>query len=400
MHCTLSSSLSPTAVDQQATLFDLASLLAQLRLLADRRCPKGLRYPLGPVLLLIILAKLAGADKPQAIADWLSARGRPLRQLLGLPWRRMPHHNTYRRILAEAVSPEELDRTIGGYLASLPGVGRSVLLAIDGKTVRGTIDTTNPQGEHLLGAYLPEEGVVLMQVQAGHKDNEITAAPQLLSYLDLRGKVVAADALHTQRALSVQILAAGGDYLWLAKDNQPTLRQQIEELFTADRRTVVGGRVPMDLRCARTLDKAHGRLEVRQITVSSELKGYSDWPGLEQVFVLKRQRLNLKRGKEETETVYGLTSLSPAQASAQRLLSLVRAYWGIESGLHQRRDVTFQEDRTRLTKGRAGWVMASLNNLVIGLLRQAGASNLAAARRQFDASLTLSLAQSFARSLT
>ena len=121
----------------------------------------------------------------------------------------------------------------------------------------------------------------------------------MLGYLDLRGKVVAADAMHTQRALSVQILEAGGDYLWLAKDNQPTLRQEIEALFTADRRTVVGGRVPMDLRCARTLDKAHGRLEVRQITVSSELKGYSDWPGLEQVFVLKRQRLDLKRGKEE-----------------------------------------------------------------------------------------------------
>ena len=83
MHCTLSSALSPTAVDQQATLFDLASLLAQLRRLSDRRCPKGLRYPLGPVLLLIILAKLAGEDKPQAIADWLSARGRSLRQAAG-----------------------------------------------------------------------------------------------------------------------------------------------------------------------------------------------------------------------------------------------------------------------------------------------------------------------------
>jgi predicted transposase YbfD/YdcC len=218
--------------------------------------------------------------------------------------------------------------------------------------------------------------------------------------LDLRGKVVVADAMHTQRALSVQILEAGGDYLWLAKDNQPTLRQQIEALFSLDRRTVLGGRVPMDLRSARTLDKAHGRREVRHITVSGELKGYSDWPGLEQVFVLKRQRVELRTGKQEQETVYGLTSLSAQQASAQRLLGLVRAYWGIENGLHQRRDVTFHEDRTRLTKGRAGWVMASLNNLVIGLLRLAGATNLAAARRRLDAHLTVSLAQTFARSLT
>jgi predicted transposase YbfD/YdcC len=312
----------------------------------------------------------------------------------------MPHHNTYRRILAEAVSPEELDRTVGEYLCSLPGVGRSVLIAIDGKTVRGTIDPSNPQGEHLLGAYLPEEGVVLMQVRAGDKENEITVAPQLLAYLDLRGKVVAADAMHTQRSLSVQILEAGGDYLWLAKDNQPTLREEIEALFAVDRRTVEGGRVPLDLRRARTLDKAHGRLEKRQISVSSELKGYSDWPGLEQVFVLERRRVDRNSGKEERETVCGLTSLRPDEACAARLLGLVRAYWGIESGLHQRRDVTFREDRTRLTCGRAGWVMASLNNLVIGLLRLAGATNLAAARRWLDASLTLSLTQTFARSLT
>ncbi len=240
MHCTPSADPCPP-VSQEATVFDLASLLTRLQSLSDRRCPKGLRYPLGPVLLLIILAKLAGADKPQAIADWISARGHLLRQALGLPWRRMPHHNTYRRILAQAVSPEELDRTVGEYLGSLPGVGRSVLIAIDGKTVRGTIAAANPQGEHLLGAYLPAEGVVLMQVRAGERENEIVVAPQLLRCLDLRGKVVAADAMHTQRALSVQILEAGGDYLWLAKDNQPTLREEIEDLFKADRRTVEGG---------------------------------------------------------------------------------------------------------------------------------------------------------------
>lgn len=399
MYCTLSADPRPP-VSQEATLFDLAGLLARLRSLSDRRCPKGLRYPLAPVLLLIILAKLAGEDKPHAIADWISARGHLLRQALGLPWRRMPHHNTYRRILAQAVSPEELDRTVGEYLGSLPGVGRSVLIAIDGKTVRGTIDAANLQGEHLLVAYLPAEGVVLMQVRAGERENEIVVAPQLLRCLDLRGKVVAADAMHTQRALSVQILEAGGDYLWLAKGNQPTLRQEIEDLFRADRQTVEGGRVPLDLRCARTRDKGHGRLEVRRITVSSELKGYSDWPGLEQVFVLERQRVDLKTGEVQSETVYGLTSLSAAEASAGRLLDLVRAYWGIESGLHQCRDVTFQEDSTRLSGGTAGWVMASLNNLVIGLLRLAGATNLAAARRWLDAKLTLSLAQALARSLT
>jgi predicted transposase YbfD/YdcC len=250
-----------------------------------------------------------------------------------------------------------------------------------------------------LAAYLPEEGIVLMQVAAGEKENEIRVAPELLKCLDLRGKVVAGDAMHTQRPLSIQILEAGGEYLWLAKDNQPTLKEDIEDLFTANNRTVLGGRVPNDVRTYRTVDKGHGRQESRKITVSSELKGYSDWPGLEQVFRLERRRIDIRSGKEEREIVYGLTSLEAVEASPQRLLYLIRAYWGIENGLHHRRDVTFAEDRCRLTKGHAGRVMATLNNLVIGLLRQAGVTNIAQARRRFDANFTLALIPLDARSI-
>lgn len=384
----------------EARVFDLGGLRRGLEGLADSRCPKGLRYALAPLLLLVVLAKLCGEDRPSGIADWVARRGEQLRAALGLPWARLPHHNTYRRVLAGAVAPEELDRVAGEHLRGLPGVGRSVLLAFDGKTVRGTIDAEDPHGEHLLAAYLPEEGVVLLQVACGAKENEITAAPRLLAALDLRGKVVAGDALHTQRALSLQILAAGGDYLWLAKDNQPGLRADIAELFTADDRTVEGGRVPRDFRSAHQASKGHGRRESRAITVSSELKGYVSWPGLEQVFRLDRRRVDAKTGREERETAYGLTSLPRATASPERLLALSRAYWGIENGLHQRRDVTFREDRTRLTRGHAGHVMATLNNLTIGLLRHAGATNVAEARRGWDANITLTIAASPASLLT
>ncbi len=177
-------------------MFDIALLLRRLERLTDWRCPKGRRYALALLLLLIVLAKLAGEDRPSGIADWIGSRGRLLQEALRLPWRRMPHHNTYRRILEQALTPDELDRAVGEHLASLPGVGQSVLIAIDGKTVRGTINTTNPRGEHLLGAYLPEEGIVLMQVAAGCKENEISVAPpRLLGCLDLRGKGQA-PALH------------------------------------------------------------------------------------------------------------------------------------------------------------------------------------------------------------
>jgi len=197
--------------------------------------------------------------------------------------------------------------------------------------------------------------------------------------------------MHTQRELSAQILEAGGEYLFLVKGNQPRLRREIELLF-ADDRTVEGGKMVHGFKTARSVDKGHGRLDVRQITVSSELKGYSDWPGLEQVFQLHRERIDIKTGEIEEETVYGLTTLSPLQASPARLLELIRAYWGVENGLHYRRDPTFREDATRLTKGHAGHVMAALNNLVIGLLRLVGFTNLAAARRYCDADLSNALA--------
>lgn len=372
-------------------VFEVSALWRRLAALRDARRPRGKRYSLAVVLLLVVLAKLSGQDRPSGIADWVAHRRAALQQALGLPLPRSPHHNTYRRVLADAVDPDALDAAVGAFFRDLPEGGQSVLVSIDGKTVRGTINAPQRRGEHLLAAYLPAEGIVLMQVAAGGKENEISVAPTLLRTLDLRGKVVVADAMHTQRALSAQIIDAGGAYLWVAKDNQPTLRADIETLFTADDRTVAGGRIPRDLRRARTVEKGHGRQETRTLTASSDLRGYSDWPGIDQVFRVERTRLHTKSGKEEQEVVYGLTSLAATQASAAQLLAFNRAYWGIENGLHYRRDVTFQEDATRQTRGHAGRVMAALTNLVIGLLRAAGHTNLAAARRLCDASLHTSL---------
>lgn len=368
----------------EAAVFDLGSLADRLRTLTDSRHRRGMRYSLVTLVLLMVLAKLGGEDRPGGMADWVKGRVELLRAALHLSRSTMPHHNTFRRILAHVVAPAEFEALVQEFVRGLPGVGRSILVSIDGKTVRGTIDADSPRGEHLLCAYLPTEGVVLLQVAAGVKDNEISVAPTLLRGVDLRGKVVLGDAMHTQRALSVQICAAGGDYIWLAKDNQPTLHHEIADLFAPPTPTVLGGHVPTDFRTACTVDKGHGRLATRQITVSSALAGYSDWPDLAQVFQIERERLTLKSGAVTREIVHGLTSLGPTQADPRRLLGLVRDYWGIENGLHYRRDVTFREDATRLTVGQAGRVMAILNNLVIGLLRWCGFTNLAQARRSYN----------------
>lgn len=382
---------STTPRPAEALLIPVNALAGRLATLTDGRRARGKRYPLALVLVLVVLAKLAGEDRPSGMAEWLAHRATLLQEALGLAWRRMPHHNTIRRVLADAVPPDALDAVIGAFLHDPGSAGQRVVISIDGKTVRGTITATT-RGTHLLAAYLPADGIVLLQVAAGEKQNEISVAPHLLAALDLRGTVVTGDALHTQRPLSAQIVAAGGDYLWVAKENQPTLRSEIRDVFALADRTVVGGRIQGDRRTAATTETGHGRQERRTLTASTDLAGYSDWPGLAQVFCLERERSIQARGKVEREVVYGLTSLSAAHASPADLLAWSRAHWGIENGLHHRRDVTFHEDASRLTKGAAGRVMAALNNLVIGLLRRAGYTNLAAARRHCAADLAVSLA--------
>ncbi len=193
------------------------------------------------------------------------------------------------------------------------------------------------------------------------------------------------DAMFAQRELSLHIVQAGGDYVWTVKDNQSDLKQDVEFLFQPEQ--TVKGFSPgtKDFRTATTTEKGHGRLERRTLTVSTELKGYLDWPGAEQVFKLERHFMRLVDRHVTHEVVYGITSLSATKAGPAELLRLVRSHWGIENGLHYRRDETLREDWCHLKRGQAARAMASLNNLIVGLVLQLGWTNLPAARRYFDA---------------
>jgi len=371
--------------DVDGLLFDVGSLYARLVGLRDRRRRRGVRYALAVILVAVVLAKLAGQDKPKGIAEWVQLRKELFVTLFGLKRPRMPHAVTYERVLAQAIQPEDLEKLVQEFLTSAPQAGQTVQISLDGKTLRGVVALDQSRGLHLLAAYLPAEGIVLFQMAVDPKTNEITVAPQVLKLLDLRGKIVTGDALLTQRELSLQIVEAGGDYLWLAKGNQAQLRRDIEQLFEPE--TCLPGTSPVltDLQTAQTQEKNRGRIETRQLTVSSLLAESSDWPHLAQVFKLTRTFRSLASGHVQTEVTYGLTSLTAGEASPTRLLEIVRLHWGIENGLHYRRDVTFHEDRLRSKTPAFGQVIACLNNLVIGLLQRLGWTNLAQARRRFDA---------------
>ena len=390
------STLAQTVADgAEGILFDVQSLYAHLRAVKAWRGRRGQRYELALILTALVLAKMAGEDTPSGIASWARQRQGLFYELFHLKRLAMPCHNTYRRALKGGLRLADLARECDAYVRAWPEVGSEVRLTLDGKAVRGTIAFGDNRGVHLLAAYLPRLGVVLLQVAVGSKTNEIGAAPQVLKLLDLQGKIVTGDAtlaparkcgVFAQRALSLLIVTAGGDYVWTVKDNQSQLKTDIEQLFDNQQPQGPGfGPAPTDFATARTVNGGHGRIETRTLTASGWLAETSDWPGAQQVFKLERQAEIVARQQQRAEVAYGITSLSATKANPAQLLAIVRQHWGQENGLHYRRDVTFHEDASRTRDWTIAEGLAILNNLVLALLLRGGQTNVAQQRHHYAA---------------
>lgn len=372
-------------LDAQGMEFDRGSVYDRLRQLTDVRKAKGKRYRLETVLMIVVLAKLCGCDRPIEIAEWANNHREYLVKLMCLEREALPHYNTYRRILAYGVYQEEIDGLVGEY--NQGGLHGNVY-ALDGKAIRGMRKKDEESNEYLLSIYDVEQAKVMSQVEVGRKENEITKAPQALKMVELAQKVVTGDAMHTQRGLATQIVGAQGDYVLPVKENQPQLYKNIQALFAPEYPKPGFGKIQTDFLTAQKVNKGHGRIETRIITTSEMLNPYAAWPALAQVYRLERQfqwRRNGRCYRTSNEVEFGITSLTRKEVSPLQLLHIRRAHWGIETGLHYRRDVTLKEDATRMTTGQMGKVMASLNNLVLALIRQANFHNAAQARRWFAA---------------
>lgn len=368
-------------------VYDLGSVYEGFSKLTDKRKARGKIYRLETILMIIVLAKLSGEDKPSGIAEWGKNHGAEIVELLQLKKSQMPSVNTYRRMLADGVCQEEVERMVGKY--NQRGEHGQVY-GLDGKAVRGMRKKEEEGSEYLLSVYDVEQGKVLAQVEVGRKENEITKAPKALKMVEIAQKVVTADAMHTHRGLATQILEAQGDYVFPVKENQASLYKSIQQLFAPEYPKAGFGKIHTDFLTVEKVNKGHGRLEKRTLTTSEMLNTYSTWPGLAQVYRLERQFQWWRSGRcyrTSCEVEFGITSLSRKKITPDRLLGLRREHWGIETGLHYRRDVTFKEDATRMTIGNTGKVMASINNLVIALIRQSNFQNAAQARRWFAAHL-------------
>jgi predicted transposase YbfD/YdcC len=277
-------------------LLDLGAIYCQFLTLADGRKRRGVRYPLAVLLTIAVMAKLAALSQIAAIADWARARADSLAELFELKRPSMPHEATWTRVFGQALAITALEQAVASLsappsTAEVPARG-SLSVNLDGKTLRGTIPLGQTNGVHLLAAYQADDGRVLAQAAVGTKTNEIGAAPALLEQIDLTGAVVTGDAMHAQRRLSTQVVEAGGDYFWWVKDKKPTLLSDLELLFAEEYVSAGWSGLPVDFTSAHTVDKGHGRIEVRELRASSLLEDYVDWPYLAQVVRLERTRIS------------------------------------------------------------------------------------------------------------
>lgn len=339
---------------------------------ADPRARRGVRHHLVVVLSAAVCAVAAGARSFVAIAEWVADLPAEAVGPLGLAGR-CPCESTIRRIL-QRVDGDRFDAVISAWIQQLCAqrthVSRRRAIAVDGKTVRGA-KTADGRARHLLAVIDQRTRVVLGQVAVDGKTSEITAFAPLLDTVDLAGVVVTADALHTQRENVEYLHKRRAHWILTVKGNQPTLRRQLAGLPW---KTIK----PSD-RSAKT---SHGRREIRTLKVVTIAAGIAFPHAAQAIQLVRRRRPSSGRGKWRTETVYAVTDLGAHQARPDELAAWIRGHWEIENALHWVRDVTFAEDHSQIRTGHAPQVMATLRNLVISILRLAGATNIAAALRR------------------
>lgn len=373
-------------------------LLTHLGTVADPRKRRGVRHRLTSLLAVAAAAVLAGARSFAAIGEWAADSSQEVLAALGVRFcaragrHVAPDEATVRRAL-QAVDCDQLDAAVGAWLAARrPVAGSDTTLkpavAVDGKTVRGAREHADPgdRAPHLVSVVSHGDATVFGQRQVDEKSNEITAVQPLLAEVELAGTVVTADAMHTQRSLAEWLVTEkNAFYVFVVKANQPTLYEAVQTALAGHNDAFA------ERSCSQTDKPAHGRIETRSIRTADAAPETIDFPHAAQVFRLRRDRAGLDGARTSKEIVYGVTNLPAELAGPADLAAYARGHWTIENKVHYVRDVTFGEDHSQVRTGNAPRAMASLRNLAIGLLRQAGETNIAKALRHNARNLTRTL---------
>ncbi len=355
--------------------------------LPDPRIERTRAHRLTDLLTIALCAILCGANDWVAVETFGQAKEAWLRTFLPLPGG-IPSHDTFGRVFAR-LDPTALQQCFVAWVQAVVGELPAQVVAIDGKTSRGSADRSRGQAAlHLVSAWATASGLVLGQEATDAKSNEITAIPHLLRLLALDGCVVTIDALGCQRAIATQIHEQGADYVLALKANQPTLHATVVAAFADALGTASAIWQPATQDVAQTLDAGHGRVEHRRYTALSDpdllacLDPTGAWPGLRSVIEVQADRR--PAGATPSERRYYLSSLPP---DAARLGQARRAHWGEENRLHWVLEVQFREDASAVRVGDGAHTFTVLRHLALNLIRQDRTGRGSIASKRFRAAL-------------
>jgi predicted transposase YbfD/YdcC len=325
------------------------------------------------VVLISLMAMVCGCDDAEDIAEWAELRIDWLTQWFGLQ-HGTPSQDTILRVFA-LLKPSSLTNALMRWLDDLRPP-EATHIAIDGKTLRGNRDRRRDvNGIHVVSAWLREAGLVLGQVKTDDKSNEITAIPELLRLIDVQNSIVSIDAGGCYREIAAQIADQGGQYVLAVKDNQPTLRADLERVFSegddARRRSADELPRPVVVHLHDT-DNGHGRIEERMVSFTSDLCWLSTqeaWHGLCGAARVRSRRTDAISGKIEEADRYFITN-DPGMTAA-KMAQTVRGHWSVENGLHWVLDVVFREDASQIRDRRTAENIGTMRRTALGLLRAA-----------------------------
>jgi predicted transposase YbfD/YdcC len=336
--------------------------------LEDPRSAVNLQHPLVSVVVIALMAVLAGASGPTAIGKWAALKEEFLLNTLDLP-NGIPRKDVFRRVLM-TLRPGAFQACFANWLNSLRATAAKAtgveqpILAVDGKTARRSHDRKKGLGAlHSVSVWASEFGLSLGQVACAEKSNEITAIPELLRLVDIKGAIITIDAMGTQKAIAAQIIDGEADYVLALKGNQDTLHQAVIDHITE--------KLDGDLGNARehvTTETGHGREETRtylQLPAPKDLPGFTLWKGLKSIGIVTSQCV--RDGKETIEVRYYISSLA---IGVKQFARAVRGHWGIENTCHWVLDMTYREDESRIRDAALRENFAWLNRFTLSLLKQ------------------------------
>ena len=345
--------------------------------LEDTRQSGKVQYPLDEILLLVLMSVIAGAE------GWVEAAafGRQKLALLRrfAPFEHgTPSHDQIGDVFS-ALDAEQFQTCFIAWTGALTKLGPDIV-AIDGKTLRRAYQERGAKAIHMISAWAGRQRLVLGQRKVDDKSNEITAIPELLDLLTLKGSIVTIDAMGCQKEIAAKIVAKAADYVLALKGNQGTLRNDVE-LFCAEQKSCDFKDVTASM--WRTIEKNHGRIETRVYTAIGDigwLQNRHGWPGLRGVAMVESTR-EFVDGTAEHETRFYITSLPP---DAGPLAEAIRGHWGVESH-HWVMDMVFRDDECRIRTANAPANFATIKHLASNLLRRAGGKDSLRVKRKIAA---------------